>query len=207
MKKTILFQGDSITDAFRRYENPNHLGTGYANCVAARMGLEAPDAYTFINKGISGNRIVDLYARMKSDILNLKPDYMSILIGVNDVWHERMHQNGVAPEKFKKIYSMLLEEILEELPDIKIMLMEPFVASGTMTNEALDWFRVEVAKMAKIVHELGEQFHLPVIDLQADLDALLPKAPEGYWLFDGVHPSVYFHQYIADKWMATFKTL
>jgi len=207
MKKTILFQGDSITDALRRYENPTHLGTGYANHVAARLGLEAPDAYTFINKGISGNRIVDLYARIKSDILNLKPDYLSILIGVNDVWHERMHQNGVTPEKFKKVYTMLLEEILEALPDIKIMLMEPFIAPGSTTNEALDWFQTEVAKMAKVVHELGEQFNLPVIDLQADLDALLPKAPEGYWLYDGVHPSVYFHQYIADKWMATFKTL
>jgi len=144
---------------------------------------------------------------MKSDILNLKPDYLSILIGFNDVWHERMHQNGVTPEKFKKIYTMLLEEILEELPDIKIMLMEPFVAPGSTTNEALDWFREEVGKMAKVVHELGEQFCLSVIELQGDLDALLDKAPEGYWLYDGVHPSVYFHQYIADKWMATFKTL
>lgn len=207
MKKTILFQGDSITDAFRRYENDSHLGTGYANMVSARLGLENPDAYTFYNKGISGNRSVDLYARMKKDILNLKPDYMSILIGVNDVWHEKMHNNGVTPEKFKKIYAMLLEEVQEALPDIKIMLMEPFIAPGSTTNEDLEWFRVEVAKMAKAVRELSEEFNLPFIELQADLDALLDKAPEGYWLFDGVHPSIWFHQYIADKWIATFKTL
>jgi len=207
VKKTILFQGDSITDAFRRYENDSHLGTGYANMVSARLGLENPDAYTFYNKGISGNRSVDLYARMKKDILNLKPDYMSILIGVNDVWHEKMYNNGVTPEKFKKIYAMLLEEVQEALPDIKIMLMEPFIAPGSTTNEDLEWFRVEVAKMAKAVRELSEEFNLPFIELQADLDALLDKAPEGYWLFDGVHPSIWFHQYIADKWIATFKTL
>ena len=207
MKKTILFQGDSITDAFRRYENDSHLGTGYANMVSARLGLENPGEYTFYNKGISGNRIVDLYARMKAEILNLKPDYLSILIGVNDVWHEKMYQNGVTPEKFKKIYGMLLTEIKEALPDIKIMLLEPFVADGAMTNDALEWFKVEVAKMAEKVHELAEEFNLPLIELQADLDAMQANAPESYWLYDGVHPSIFFHQHMADKWIATFKTL
>lgn len=207
MKKTILFQGDSITDAYRRYENPDHLGIGYANDVASRMGLDYPNAYTFVNKGISGNRIVDLYARIKSDILNIKPDYMSILIGVNDVWHELMYQNGVDTEKFKKIYTMLLEEVFAALPNVKIMLLEPFVAPGSATNEQIEKFREEVAKRAAVVHELGAQFGLPVIELQKDLDAMLEKAPEGYWLWDGVHPSVFFHQYIADKWIAQFQKL
>ena len=93
----------------------------------AELGLDNPGEYEFINRGISGNRIVDVYARIKADIINLEPDVMSILIGINDVWHEVGHKNGVSAEKFFKIYSMLIEEIQEALPEIKIMILEPFV--------------------------------------------------------------------------------
>ena len=109
--KTILFQGDSITDCGRNREQLEGTGTGYPLLVKAQLGFENPGEYTFINKGISGNRIVDLYARIKADIINLKPDYISFLIGVNDVWHEFGGRNGVAAEKFEKIYTMLIEEI------------------------------------------------------------------------------------------------
>ena len=101
--KTFLFQGDSITDADRRREDISHFGYGYPNIVASKYMSENPNGYTFINKGISGNRIVDLYARIKIDLINLKPDYLSILIGINDVWHELSSGNGVDNEKFKKI--------------------------------------------------------------------------------------------------------
>ena len=85
--KTILFQGDSITDCGRG-NSISGFGDGYAMLVTAQLGLDCPGEYTFYNKGIGGNRIVDVYARIKEDIINLKPDYMSLLIGVNDVWHE-----------------------------------------------------------------------------------------------------------------------
>ena len=100
--KTFLFQGDSITDADRRRDDINNFGYGYPNIVAAKYLSEFPNEFTFINKGISGNRIVDLYARIKIDLINLKPDYLSILIGINDVWHELSSENGVDNEKFKK---------------------------------------------------------------------------------------------------------
>ena len=123
----ILFFGDSITYSGRLFENDAVLGSGYPRFVEATLGFEEPGQHTFINRGISGNRIVDLYARIKCDVLNLKPDVMSILIGVNDVWHELLERpNGVTPEKFFKVYSMLIEEIKEALPNIKIMIMEPF---------------------------------------------------------------------------------
>ena len=93
--KTILFQGDSITDAGRARDNNSNRGLGYPHLVSARLGMDNPTEYNFINRGISGNRIVDLYARIKADIINLKPDVMSILIGVNDVWHEIAASNGV----------------------------------------------------------------------------------------------------------------
>ena len=117
MRKIVLFQGDSITDASRMREVPGSLGTGYANYVAGELGMDAPYQYKFYNRGISGNRIVDLYARIKQDMINLKPDYMSILIGVNDVWHEYSYQNGVSAEKFEMVYDLLIRELKQELPD------------------------------------------------------------------------------------------
>jgi lysophospholipase L1-like esterase len=95
--KKVLFLGDSITDAQRSYQEDEHhyIGQGYTEMVAGKLALEHPGMYEFTNKGISGNRIVDLYARIKKDCWNLKPDYISILIGVNDVWHELEDENGV----------------------------------------------------------------------------------------------------------------
>ena len=125
----ILFQGDSITDVGRNREDINSAGCGYPLLVKAQLGFEEPQKYEFINKGISGNRIVDIYARMKCDILHIKPDVMSILIGINDVWHDVIGEvpNGVDNDKFFKIYSMLIEEIKAELPDIKIIIMVPIM--------------------------------------------------------------------------------
>ena len=132
--KTILFQGDSITDCGRKREDPADLAKGYPRLVAADIGFDNPGEYTFYNRGISGNRIVDLYARMKIDLINLNPDYMSILIGVNDTWHEINKQNGVDTAKYERVYSMLIEEVKEALPDIKIMILEPFVLKGSATE-------------------------------------------------------------------------
>ena len=201
--KTILFQGDSITDAGRDRNNDYDLGKGYPALVAGRLGLDAPGQYRFLNRGVSGDRIVDIYARMKRDILNLKPDVLSILVGVNDVWHELEFQNGVSAEKFKRVYRMLLEEIREALPDTKILLLEPYVMDGSATRAYLDVFAAEAAARAKAVRELAEEFGLPFIPLQRPLEELARTAPADYWLADGVHPNLPFHQYIADRWLET----
>jgi lysophospholipase L1-like esterase len=212
--KTLLFQGDSITDCGWDRKNPTSLGNGYALFVSAELGHDAPGAYTFYNRGISGNRIVDVYARIKADIINLKPDYMSLLIGVNDVWHEIAHQNGVDAEKFEKIYTMLLEEVLEALPDIKIMLLAPFVAKGSATDDTeekpnrLETFRMEVGKRVEAVERIGKKFNLPVVHLQEKFDAgIAQNGDPVYWLRDGVHPTPYGHELIAREWINTFKNL
>lgn len=203
----ILFQGDSITDCIRQSSSPFELGMGYPAFVAGRMGLENPGKYQFYNRGVGGNRIVDLYARMKEDIINLKPDYVSILIGVNDVWHELNGKTGVAPDKFGKIYQMLLDEIKAAIPDIQIILIEPFLLRGSGTEQNYDVFRKEVTHYAEIVCDLAKANAYPCISLQAELDRLEKEAPSEYWLFDGVHPTVHFHQYIASKWIDTFQRL
>ncbi|MBQ9129904.1 MAG: lysophospholipase, partial [Clostridia bacterium] len=173
---------------------------------------DCPGEYEFINKGISGNRIVDVYARIKADIINLKPDYMSLLIGVNDVWHELGGGNGVAPAKFEKIYGMLIEEIKEALPEIKIMILEPFVLQGGATFDPEDptvWERFNglVRENAAAAKRVAEKYDLPFIELQAGFDALTEKAPASYWLADGVHPTAMGHCFIKDRWLETFKTL
>jgi lysophospholipase L1-like esterase len=144
---------------------------------------------------------------MKRDILNLKPDMLSILIGINDVWHELEWHNGVDTKKFKKIYRMLLEEIQEALPDTKILLMEPFVLKGSATSAKIDQFVAETAAKAEAVRELAAELHLPFLPLQEDLNKLATRMPEDYWLLDGVHPAATFHQHIADKWICAFKEM
>ncbi len=204
----ILFQGDSITDAGRNWSNDIDLGRGYALLVEAALGYEEPGQHEFFNRGISGNRVVDLYARIKRDIINLKPDVMSILIGVNDVWHELSDSpNGVDADKFFKIYSMLIEEVKAELPDIKIMILEPFVLEACSTTEHWEFFKTETKKRAEMARKIAEKFDLPFIELQAGFDALAKKAPNNYWLGDGVHPTPKGHEFIKGEWLKAFKNL
>ena len=205
--KKILFQGDSITDCDRSREKEYKLGTGYAMLVEAALGFECPGEYEFVNRGISGNRIVDLYARIKCDIINLKPDVMSILIGINDVWHEVNYQNGVSEKKFYKIYTMLIEEIKEALPNVKIMILEPFVLQGSATTENWNYFDTECKKRAAVAKRIAEEHRLTFIPLQDDFDRLCESAPEEHWLRDGVHPTQFGHRMIADKWLAAYRAL
>lgn len=205
--KTILFQGDSITDAGRSRENDDNFGVGYATLVKGELGYEYPNQYVFYNRGISGNRVVDLYARIKADIINLKPDVMSILIGVNDVWHECKRQNGVDAEKYFKIYSMLIEEIKEELPDIKIMILEPFVLRESKTEEYWEEFQTEVSKRAAKAKEIAEKYNLPFISLQDKFDEAAKSAPNNYWLFDGVHPTTAGHELIKREWIKAYEQI
>lgn len=205
--KTILFQGDSITDANRFRDDNANMGGGYPHLVKAELGFENPNEYNFINRGMSGNRIVDLYARIKYDIINLKPDVMSILIGVNDVWHEFGAKNGVDAEKYYKIYSMLIEEIKEALPEVKIMILEPFALKGDGNRDYYDEFRVETEKRAAKAKMIAEKYNLKFIPLQEKLDEADKTAPEGYWLRDGVHPTAMGHELIKREWIKAFKTL
>ena len=203
----ILFQGDSITDAGRSYSDSKNLGFGYARLVEASLGFDEPN-HEFFNRGISGNRIVDVYARIKSDIINLKPDLMSILIGVNDVWHEIGDSpNGVDADKFYKIYSMLITEIKEALPDIKIMILEPFVLRACSTDANWELFSSEVPKRAEMARRIAEDFSLPFVALQEGFDKLATVRENDYWLGDGVHPTAKGHEFIKREWLKAYKDM
>lgn len=208
--KTFLFQGDSITDANRDDENEDNfgLGCGYALLLASDFLKSRKGEFRFINRGKSGDRITDVYARIKEDIINLKPDYMSILIGVNDVSHELTQNCGVTPEKFEKIYCMLAEEIIEALPNIKIIMMEPFVCKGIHTEERWDEFSGEVKKLAIASKCVAEKFGFEFVPLQHIFDDVTSDGNARYWSADGIHPTAAGHQIIKEELAkAIIKTL
>ena len=211
--KTILFQGDSITDCGRNRESLVSRGTGYPHLVSAYLNAMEPCAFNLINRGISGNRVVDVYARIKLDIINLKPDYMSILIGINDVWHEYTRQNGVDATKFEKIYDMLITEVKEALPNIKIMIMEPFVLPGSATVSDEEhpgrWehFVSECKLRQAAAKRVAEKHGLPYIPLQEMFDIVSVNTPMGYWLQDGVHPTSAGHELLKQRWLETFEKI
>ena len=201
--KTVLFQGDSITDAARSRDAqlpPNvSLGMGYPLLIAARALSRLPEKQLkFINRGISGNRVVDLYARWKSDALNLKPDLISILIGVNDTWHEFGSANGVELDRFEQVYRMLLTWTSKVLPNSRLVLCEPFVLQvGVVLPE---WVPdINARRMA--VKALAKEFNAVFVPFQETFDAAVKRAPAAYWLADGVHPTPAGHAIMADAWL------
>ena len=153
----------------------------------------------FINRGNSGDRITDVYARIKEDIINLNPDFMSILIGVNDVSHELTMNCGVSPKKFRMIYELLIEEIVEALPEIKIFILEPFILKGTATEKLWSDFNSEVRKMAEVSRQVAEKYNFDFVPLQQKFDELSSDGDTGYWSVDGGHPTSAGHQVIKEE--------
>ena len=213
MAKRILFQGDSITDCGRNREDFYGLGNGYPLLIKASLGADCPGEYEFINRGISGNRVVDLYARIKIDFINLKPDYASIYIGVNDTWHEIARENGVDTAKFEKIYTMLIDEVQAACPGIKLMVIAPFVLEGSATCDTEEipdrWqrFQVDVAEKAEVSRKLAEKYGLPLLELQPVFDEACKSAPASYWTADGVHPTPCGHELIKRLWLDAFEEM
>lgn len=213
MAKRILFQGDSITDVGRFDDTRFEFGSGYPLLVKASLGYDYPLGYEFFNRGISGNRIVDVYARIKADFINIQPDYASIYIGVNDAWHEIAWQNGVETKKFKTIYKMLLDEVLAACPNVKLILIAPFVLEGSATCNTeeipnrLELFKTDVAEKAQVVKELAKEYNLPIIELQPAFDKAVELAPIEYWTGDGVHPTPNGHELIKRLWLETFNKI
>lgn len=213
----IVFFGDSITDMCRNREQnkPTDIysyGSGYPIFVASDLYREDPLKYEVFNRGIGGNRIVDLYARMKSDVWNLEPDVLSILIGVNDVWHEVCWGNGVELDRFETMYRHLIEDTLKRLPNLKIILCEPFVLKGSATEnteEIPDKFKKfqYVYEYAKVVQKLAKEYGLYFLPLQAKFDEKSAKYGVEPYLYDGVHPMIAGATLIADEWLKLFKEI
>lgn len=213
MAKKILFMGDSITCAARNKEDPSHLGFGYAAMIAEVLENAQPGAYEVINRGINGNHIVDMYARMRRDIINHQPDYVSILAGVNGVLAEFERQDGISLKKFEKIYTMLIEELLEALPDAKIMILEPLVLPGRLSSDneihphRWDVLSKEVPLRAQAAKRIAEKNNLKFVPLREVFEKANVDVPEDYLLKDGVHPTPEGYELIKETWLEAFREL
>lgn len=193
----ILFQGDSITDGARsRDDNDvNHLlGDSYAHIVAAKLAYEYVDLdLTFINKGVSGNGIADFYACLHRYGVNLKPNLMSILIGANDYYNDL--------KRFDKIYRMVLDETLENLPDVKLVLCEPFYLAIGNDEEKEKTSMQNCKKVQEIVLNIAKDYGTIFVPLQKKLEEYAQKSSARAVLSDGVHPTPLGNEIIARQWL------
>ena len=201
----LLFQGDSITDCGRDRAagEPNGaagLGRGYPLLIAARLLSDHPDGRLQIsNRGVSGNTVPDLDARWQADALDLHPDVLSILIGVNDIWHKLDGQFAGTVDSYASGYAALLERTRQALPRCRLVVLEPFVLrTGAVTAAWFPEFDQRRAAAATVAGRAGATF----VPLQAMFDRLARQAPADYWSADGVHPTVAGHGAIAREWLA-----
>ena len=200
----ILFQGDSITDAGRDRNDCHDLGNGYPRCASAMIADAYPDIdLEFINLGIGGNRSVDLLERMDQDIVEIDPDIISILIGVNDVWHRHSHAKEMTDAQFEEYYREILERIKKET-HAKILMMAPFLLYAP-DKESM---RAEVESVAAIVHRLASKYADAYLPLDEKFAKALPTAPTpDFYSEDGVHPNAEGAAFIGELYLNAISPL
>lgn len=202
---TVLFQGDSITDAGREKEkelpnNPGSFGHGYAFLAASALLNALPEKQlTVYNRGISGNKVYQLADRWQKDCLDLKPDVLSILIGVNDYWHKRNGNYDGTIEIYENDYRALLNRTKENLPNVKLVICEPYYLLNT---SAVDETWVEPMKQYQAVaKKMADGFGALWVPFQKVYDEAIKHAPATYWSGDGVHPAMPGAQLMAEAWL------
>jgi lysophospholipase L1-like esterase len=202
---TVLFQGDSITDAGRSREHegkandPAALGNGYALLAAGGMHCARPASkLRFHNRGISGNKVFQLADRWQKDCLDLAPDVLSILIGVNDIWHKRGgHYDGTV-EKYEGDYDALLTRTREALPEVKLVVCEPFVLRcGAVDDSWFPEFDTYRAAARRVADGHGAVF----VPFHSMFEDALAIGPAKLWAGDGVHPSPAGAALMAQAWL------
>lgn len=203
---TILFQGDSITDA-RRDKNrkgandPQALGFGYPQHAAGGLlDTHRTLDLKILNRGISGNKVPDLKARWQADALELKPAVLSILIGVNDIWHKLNGRYEGTAEIYRDGFRALLEETKKSLPEVQLVICEPFVLRCGAVNAS--WFP-DFDKRRGYAQQVAEETGATWVPFQTMFDyaVSLGSKPE-YWAADGVHPTIAGHALMAKTWRA-----
>ena len=201
--RVVLFQGDSITDTGRNRDNhdPNAagaLGNGYPLLVAsALLAAHAAEGLRCYNRGVSGNTVPDLQARWSTDTIDLKPDVLSILIGVNDIWHKLDGRYNGTVQDYEQQYTALLDQTRRALPQVKVIVLEPFVLrTGAVDARWFPEFDERRAVAARVARAAKAAF----VSLQKVFDQHVRTAPPAYWAADGVHPTPAGHAVIAEQW-------
>lgn len=205
----VLFQGDSITDAGRNREDNGFntakvLGTGYAMLAAADLLAEYPSLNLKVyNRGISGNKVYQLAERWEKDCLELKPDVLSILIGVNDFWHKLNGNYSGTIDIYINDFVALLKRTRKSFPNVKLIIGEPFAVPGIKAVDA-KWYP-EFYEYQVAAREIAAQFGAALIPYQKIYDEAQKQAPGVYWTGDGVHPTLAGAQLMAEAWTETIK--
>jgi len=201
----ILFQGDSITDAHRKKDDkdPNSasaLGISYPFMAASELLLRAPEKnFSIYNRGISGNKVYQLAERWDADCLDLKPTVLSILVGVNDFWHTLVNGYKGTIQTYRDDYKTLLDRTKQKLPDIKLIIGEPYAVRGV---KAVDekWYPA-FDEYRQAAREIAGSYGAAFIPYQDIYDKALRSAPGSYWTPDGVHPSIAGARLMAEAWI------
>lgn len=190
MRKTLtLFQGDSITDCGRSWDDPENLGDGYVRLLTAMLPDKYPkQEFKFINRGVSGDKVRDLVSRWDVDCISLQPDCLSILVGINDTL--------ITPiTEFEEEYQTLLRRTTDEL-ESRIIICEPFLISGD--NNV---YREDLNPKIEVIRKLAKEYNTDLVPLDKIFhEACSLKTPQ-YWAPDGVHPSPEGHALIAKSWI------
>jgi lysophospholipase L1-like esterase len=201
LKARILFQGDSITDMARgRGTDPNHvLGHSYVFLLAAKYGAAFPELeIDFVNRGVGGSTVLDLEKRWQKDTIDLKPDLLSILIGVND--------NKVMPvEQYEKVYDKLIADAKAANPNLKLVLGEPFGLPVGLRKETWEAWNDGLTKRREVVAKLAKAHGAALVKYQRAFDEAAKRAPAEYWIWDGDHPTYRGHQVMSDEWVRTVR--
>jgi lysophospholipase L1-like esterase len=197
---TILFQGDSVTDCDRIREDENSLGKGYPAKIAELRNILFPEsALRFVNRGVSGNRTADLLDRYQNDFAAVKPDLVSILIGINDTWRRYDSNDPTPAGKFERNYRDLLERLKRDLPAAAIVIIEPFLLDS---DPAKRLWREDLDPKIQIVRNLAREF----ADIFIPMDGIFAAYAVGgigdtEMSADGVHPTLQGHGIIAKEWL------
>lgn len=200
-RQTVLLIGDSITDAQRQRDLPDDLGRGYAWLTAARFQSTFPEhGVRFLNRGISGHRAVDLRARWQADCLDLQPDWVSILIGINDTWRRFDRNDPTSVDDFADHYHAILTATRASRPDARFILLEPFLLPCPPDRVA---WRADLEPKITVVRRLAVEFGALLVPLDGLFAAAAARAPAPFWAPDGVHPTPAGHGLIADAWLRT----
>ncbi|MDR1981642.1 MAG: SGNH/GDSL hydrolase family protein [Tannerellaceae bacterium] len=202
----ILMQGDSITDAGRDRANTicnslPMLGNGYSLFIAGQLlAKHAAEQLKIYNRGVSGDKVYQLGMRWEAETLPLKPDVLSILIGVNDYWHTLDGNYKGTAEVYETDYRSLLRDTKEKLPDVQLVICEPFALKGGSAIEEGRWFPM-FDEYRRIAKKLAGEFNAVFVPFQAGFDAAIKEAPARYWAYDGVHPDLSGRQLMANLWL------
>ncbi|MDB4614355.1 SGNH/GDSL hydrolase family protein [bacterium] len=208
---TLLFQGDSITDMKwgRNQKDRNHyLGHSYVFLIASRLHADLPASkLNFLNRGMSGHTVGDLKKRWQNDALDLKPDVLSILVGINDVGRAVRSKSKVHIQQFETDYRSVLDQSLKANAKLKIVLLEPFVLKvGKLDAPWWDDYRSQTDNVRAVVNKLAAEYKTLLIKTQSIFDSAAEQSGASHWLWDGVHPLPQGHELIARNWIETVST-